>query len=202
MTKKVLILFAHPLYEKSRVHTALVRAIPRIPEVTFHDLYEFYPDFNINIEHEQQLLLQHDIIIWQHPFYWYSVPPMLKQWIDMVLEYGWAYGRGGTKLQDKWVMNVLSAGGPYEAYAADARNRFTVREFLAPLEQTVRLCHMHFLPPFVVHGTHKITTDLIDNQAHRYRNLIEHLVAGTALLDDYQGMEYINQNTKTVTDGR
>ena len=84
---KILILFAHPLYEKSRIHKALKKAIPETSDITFRDLYELYPDFNINIKQEQQLLIDHDIIIWQHPVYWYSVPPLLKQWIDMVLEF-------------------------------------------------------------------------------------------------------------------
>src|SRR6188474_2192706 len=127
MSKKVLVIFAHPLFEKSRVHASLVKSIPRISEVTFHDLYEFYPDFNINIRYEQEQLKQHDVIILQHPFYWYSVPPILKQWIDMVLEYGWAYGKNGTALQGKWMLNAFSTGGPHHAYGREGRNRFTIR---------------------------------------------------------------------------
>ena len=39
----------------------------------------------------------HDVVIFQFPLFWYSTPPILKQWQDIVLEYGWAYGEGGTK---------------------------------------------------------------------------------------------------------
>jgi glutathione-regulated potassium-efflux system ancillary protein KefG len=191
---RVLVIFAHPLFEKSRVQTALVRAIPRLPEVTFHDLYECYPDFNISIRHEQQLLASHDIIVLQHPLYWYSVPPMIKQWIDMVLEHGWAYGKGGTALTGKWFMNAISSGGPYEAYQPEGRNRFTLRHFLAPLEQTARLCNMEYLPPFVVHGTHKLTEEDIHIQAESYGSFISHLVSGTATLEELSSLEYVNQN--------
>ena len=79
----------------------LVQQIPAIPEITFHDLYEKYPDFNIDVENEKRLLADHQIIIWHHPFYWYSAPPLLKQWIDLVLEFGWAYGPGGNALEGK-----------------------------------------------------------------------------------------------------
>ena len=67
----------------------------RLRGVTFHDLYELYPDFDVQVEQEQELLISHDMIILQHPFYWYSCPPLLKQWIDLVLEHGWAYGKEG-----------------------------------------------------------------------------------------------------------
>ena len=59
---------------------------------------------------KRTLLLENDIIIFQHPFYWYSSPAMLKEWQDLVLEFGFAYGPGGTALQGKMMMNVISTG--------------------------------------------------------------------------------------------
>jgi glutathione-regulated potassium-efflux system ancillary protein KefG len=50
---KVLILFAHPRLEKSRVNRMLIKHIPKRDNITFHDLYENYPDFNIDIEYEK-----------------------------------------------------------------------------------------------------------------------------------------------------
>ena len=96
MNNKVLIIFSHPRFERSINNSILVQSVPKLPDITFHDLYEKYPDFNIDIESEKNLLSDHNIIIWQHPFYWYSSPPLLKQWIDLVLEFGWAYGPGGN----------------------------------------------------------------------------------------------------------
>ncbi|RYE35767.1 MAG: NAD(P)H oxidoreductase, partial [Sphingobacteriales bacterium] len=93
---RVLILFAHPAFEKSRVHRPMVKQVLKLEGITFHDLYESYPDYDIDLDREQELLLRHDVIVFQHPFYWYSCPAILKQWQDLVLEHGWAYGRGGT----------------------------------------------------------------------------------------------------------
>lgn len=81
---RVLILFAHPRLEKSRANRALLDRMPRHAGITFHDLYEHYPDFNIDIRREQALLEKHDIVVLHHPFYWYSVPPLLKQYFDLV----------------------------------------------------------------------------------------------------------------------
>ena len=96
----------------------LVQQIPDIPEITFHDLYEKYPDFNIDIENEKKLLADHQIIIWHHPFYWYSAPPLLKQWIDLVLEFGWAYGPGGDALEGKILFQLHHYGRASDQHTA------------------------------------------------------------------------------------
>lgn len=169
---RVLILFAHPALERSRVQARMVRHAAHLDGITFRDLYQLYPDFEINVKKEQQLLLEHDFIIWQHPFYWYSAPPLLKQWLDLVLEHNWAYGSHGHALTGKYVFNAISAGASQPVYTRAGRNRFTVREFLAPFEQTARLCKMEYLPPFVVHGTHRITDSDADFYAVQYEQLL------------------------------
>ena len=131
--RRVLVLFAHPVLERSRVNRRLVGAVRDVENVTVHDLYEAYPTLSINVPKEQELLLSHDVIVFQHPFYWYSVPAILKEWQDLVLEHGWAYGAGGTRLRDKITLNVVSTGGPANAYRKGGYNRFTVRELLAPV---------------------------------------------------------------------
>ena len=175
---RVLILFAHPTLERSRVHRALLRRIPDHPDITFHDLYEEYPRLDIDVEREQALLLDHDVIVFQHPFYWYSTPPILKQWQDLVLEHGWAYGSEGKQLAGKDFLSIITAGGGEPAYCSAGYNRFTVRQLLAPLEQTAQLCGMNFLPPFVVFGTHQIDASGIDAAAGQYRTLLDALSAG------------------------
>jgi glutathione-regulated potassium-efflux system ancillary protein KefG len=85
-------------------------------------LYEAYPRLDIDVEHEQKLLLEHDVIIFQHPFYWYSTPPILKQWQDLVLQHGWAYGSTGTALQGKTFLSAISAGAGEGAYCSAGYN--------------------------------------------------------------------------------
>lgn len=190
--RKILILFAHPRLEKSRTNFALLQHIPTQDNITFHDLYELYPNFNIDIEREKQLLLEHDIIIWHHPFYWYSCPPLLKQWIDMVLEFGWAYGPGGTHLEGKVVFNVITTGGARDAYSSSGYNRFTIRELLSPFEQTARLCGMTYLPPFAVQGTHRLSLEQITYYAGQYSILMNKLSEGSFNTEKVQHMLFLN----------
>lgn len=174
--RRVLILFAHPVLERSRVNRRLLDAVKGLDGVTIQDLYEEYPTMSIDVEREQELLLAHDVIVFQHPFYWYSGPAILKEWQDLVLEHGWAYGRGGTHLRGKITLNVISTGGPETAYHKDGYNRFTMRELLAPWDQTAHLCGMTFLAPYAVHAALKVTSDAdVATAKAGYRRLVEAL---------------------------
>ena len=188
----ILILFAHPRFEKSRANRALLQRIDDLPQVTVHDLYEEYPHFNINVEREKALLIDHQIIIWHHPFYMYSAPALLKQWIDLVLEYGWAHGREGDFLKDKMIFNTLTSGGTREVYATTGYNRFTIGEFLLPFNQTATLCKMIYLPPFVVQGTHLLTDGVLASYADLYRILLERLIQGDFVLETMKRFAFMN----------
>ncbi|MBS1122502.1 MAG: kefF [Deltaproteobacteria bacterium] len=157
--RRILILLAHPVLERSRVNRRLVDEVRHLDGVTIHDLYEAYPTLSINVAREQALLLAHDVIVFQHPFYWYSSPAILKEWQDLVLEHGWAYGEGGTQLRGKITFNAITTGGPEAAYRKGGYNRFTIRELLAPWEQTAYLCGMTYLAPFAVHAALRVVGD-------------------------------------------
>ncbi|HYC29849.1 MAG TPA: NAD(P)H-dependent oxidoreductase [Chitinophagaceae bacterium] len=190
---RVLLLFAHPALEKSRIHARLIRNLSQSEGIFFHDLYEAYPDFDIDVRREQQLLLENDLVIWQHPFYWYSAPALIKQWQDLVLEHNWAYGSSGRMLQGKKILNAISCGGRSEAYSSEGRNRFTIRQLLAPFEQTARLCGMNYLPPFVVHGTHRLGAAEIEAYGQQYEQAVA-LLAGNGVSDDeYDKVGYLNE---------
>ena len=182
--RRVLVILAHPVLERSQVNRRLVAVAEAVEGVTVHDLYETYPTLHLNVKREQELLVKHDVVIFQHPFYWYSAPALVKEWQDLVLEYGWAYGRGGDKLKGKITLNAISTGGPVFAYKKDGYNRFTIRELLAPFDQTAHLCGMKYLAPFVLHSSLRVETDEhIAPHAAEYRRLLE------ALRDDTLDVE-------------
>jgi glutathione-regulated potassium-efflux system ancillary protein KefG len=195
----ILILFAHPAFEKSRVNRYLVEAVQGLEAVTVHDLYETYPDFHINIKFEQDLLLSHDIIVFQHPFYWYSSPAILKEWQDLVLEHGFAYGKKGKALQGKKFLTAITTGGGEQSYQREGYNRFTVRELLAPFEQTAALCGMEYLPPFVVQGTHALQEQpQITKHATDYRMLITALRDNAVNWEQLRQLKHLNHNLDAI----
>ncbi len=192
--RKVLVQLAHPVLERSRVNRRLLAAIRGLPNITINDLYETYPTFEIDVKREQELLVAHDVIVFQHPFYWYSTPAILKEWQDLVLEHGWAYGVGGDKLRGKLTCNVISTGGPASAYQQGGRNRFTMRQLLSPWDQTAYLCGMKFLAPFTVHGSFRLGSDAdVVPHSRAYRRLLEALRDDTIDLEAAAAAQLLNE---------
>jgi glutathione-regulated potassium-efflux system ancillary protein KefG len=198
---RVLVLFAHPALRRSRVNRRLVEAVRDLEGVTVHDLYEAYPDLDIDVRHEQRLLDDHAVVILQHPFYWYSTPAILKEWQDLVLEHGWAYGHEGRALRGKLLMTATTTGGGEQSYCRAGSNFFTMRELLAPIEQTARLCGMRYLPPFVVHGTHALAEPDLARHAADFRRVVEALRDGRLDFESAGGLARINADLDAVIEG-
>ncbi len=174
----VLILFAHPAFSRSKINRALVHAAHDVGGITIHDLYETYPDFLIDVPAEQRLLEQHQHIVLQHPFYWYSSPAIIKEWLDLVLTYGWAFGQSGTALHGKTLAHSISAGGAMEDYQRGGQNHFTIRELLAPFAQTARLCGMNYAQAHVVHDSNNLNDTELPICVQGYRHWLENLRDG------------------------
>lgn len=157
MSKKVLLISVHPSFHQSIANRALSQAAEELEFVRVHSLYESYPDFQIDRKHEQDLLLEHDVIAFLHPFYWYSTPALMKEWLDVVLEYGFAYGPGGTRLQSKIWKQFITTGGSDQAYQPEGSNRFRMEELLKPFDQTAHLCKMQYLKPWILHSANDLS---------------------------------------------
>ena len=171
---RVLIYYAHPGHKHSHVNRVMARAARKVAEITFVDLYEQYPRFGIDCDREQQRLIDHDVIVFQFPMFWYSTPSIVKEWEDIVLEHGFAYGAGGDKLDGKRMLLAITAAGSADAYTDDGYQHYPIRTFLTPLEQTARLCNMSFAPPYVLYGSLRAPdAGVVEPHVEGYIRLIE-----------------------------
>ncbi|KUE78268.1 glutathione-regulated potassium-efflux system oxidoreductase KefF [Aeromonas schubertii] len=190
--KRILVLFAHPALQKSRANRSLLQAISDLEGVTLHDLYQTYPDQLIDVKREQALLAEHDLIVFQHPFYWYSCPAILKEWCDLVLEYGYAYGQEGTALHGKQWLSAITTGGAPESYSEAGYNHRPLLDFLLPFQQTARMCGMTWLPPFVLHSFHKLSEPgAFTRCGQEYRRLLEALRDDRLAQEQLAGRDYL-----------
>jgi glutathione-regulated potassium-efflux system ancillary protein KefF len=171
---EIVVITAHPQMEQSRVNRRMMRAARQVvpapgrPAIEVRDLYSLYPDYLIDIAAEQALLASARLVVWQHPIHWYSMPALMKLWVDDVLAFGWAYGPGGTALRGKDLWLVATTGGPQESYHPNSYNRYFFDAFLPPYEQTAALCGMRFLPPLLLHGAHRLADAEIDRHLSIY----------------------------------
>jgi glutathione-regulated potassium-efflux system ancillary protein KefG len=150
---KTLVVVAHPsLGGSSIANRIIVERVRPLPGVTVRDLHALCPSFRFDVGAEQEALRGADAIVFQFPFYWYSVPGILKEWMDQVLTYGFAYGSTGDKLKGKRFLVSTTVGGPAEAYAPGGYNTFTIGQLLTPLRQMANLTGLRYGAPVVSHG--------------------------------------------------
>jgi len=168
---KTLILLAHPNIEDSVGNKTVINTVRDLENVEVRDLTKLYPDFNIDVEAEQKAMAQADLIIMQYPIYWYNMPPILKQWFDKVLTYGFAFGEG-SKVTGKSIMASVTVGSPESSYPDGEMERI-----LLPLKASAAFCKLNYLPHVASYGIYympergdmDITPVLASAQAHAYK---------------------------------
>lgn len=165
---KTLVLVFHPDLTASRANRRLTEEMEKQANVTVHRVYEAYPDEKIDVAAEQRLLEEHDRIVLQFPFYWYSTPSLLKKWEDAILAYGWAYGSNGDKLKGKELLIAVTTGGAKESYSPDGSVKYTVPELLRPFEVTSNLIGMLYLTPYVFYGVAQMSDEELEQGAKDY----------------------------------
>ena len=168
---KTLVLVFHPHLEKSQVNRKLMDAANETGDVTVVDEYAAYPDFKINVEHEQELIETHDRIVLQFPFYWYSSPALLKEWEDEVITAGWAYA-GAHALKGKELKLVVTTGSDAAKYRKDGEYSHTMEELLSPFEVVAYKVGMNYAEPFLVQGTATIGDAELNQAAADYVSAI------------------------------
>jgi glutathione-regulated potassium-efflux system ancillary protein KefF len=171
----IVVIHAHPYPKRSRAGRALLDAIRSLPDIEIRSLYDLYPDFDIDAGAEQDALARSRLIVLLHPLYWYSVPGLMKHWFDKVLERGWAHGDAGTALAGKHCLWATTLGGDASTYAA-CGSPSTFCNYIAPLEQSARLCGLEWEEPFVVFDADRIADDALADEAARFRARVERFV--------------------------
>nr|WP_287855562.1 NAD(P)H-dependent oxidoreductase [Klebsiella sp.] len=152
-----------------------------------------------DITGEQEKLLWADMVIFQFPLWWFSMPAIMKGWIDRVYAYGFAYGVGehsdkhwgdrygeGT-FAGKRAMLIVTAGGWAEHYAPRGING-PIDDILFPIQHGM-LFYPGFdvLPPLVFYRTDKI-------DEHRFNTLRDELAQRLDTLTETAPIPFRRQN--------
>jgi NAD(P)H dehydrogenase (quinone) len=121
-----------------------------------------------DVVREQEKLRWADAVIFQFPLWWYSMPAIMKGWVERVYAYGFGYGVGehsdrrwGDRFGEgvmvgKRAMLLVTAGGWESHYSARGVNG-PINDLLFPIHHGI-LYYPGFdvLPPFTVFRTGKI----------------------------------------------
>ncbi|PTM38869.1 NAD(P)H-dependent oxidoreductase [Bosea sp. 124] len=178
MTKTLILLF-HPHFERSRANKALCEGARNLPETEIVDMQALYPDGQIDADAEVARLLAADSIVLQFPVQWYSTPPLLKAWQDVVLTrmFYIAYESEGAKLAGKPLLIAATAGNVRPAYAAEGINLFPLRDLLKPLQATANRCALNWHEPFLIYNAHKADDEALQAASEHFAVRLSRLAA-------------------------
>ncbi|MEL5879224.1 NAD(P)H-dependent oxidoreductase [Cereibacter sphaeroides] len=130
---------------------------------------------------EQEKLRRADLLILQFPLWWFTMPAILKGWVDRVFAHGFAYGVGehsdrrwgdrygeGT-FAGKRAMLIVTAGGWETHYSARGING-PIEDLLFPIHHGI----LHYpgydvLPPFLVYRADRLDQAGFQEVAERLR---------------------------------
>lgn len=150
--KNILVISGHPNLSESIGNATILDAVATaLPEAEIRYLDRLNRAGKFDIQAEQEALLKADTIVWQFPFSWYSLPGIMKSWLDEVFVHGFAHG-STAKLGGKKLLLSFTTGAPQALYAAEGFFGHRVEDYLAQFETTARLCNMPLLAPVYTCG--------------------------------------------------
>ena len=122
---KVLIISGHTDPKDSVVNNEILdRLSVTLPEAEIVRLADLYTHKPIDVAREQQRLVEADIVVFQFPLFWFSIPSLLQRWIEEVWLRGFSHGSTGTALKGKKLILSFTVGAPEEVYINDNGNAF------------------------------------------------------------------------------
>jgi NAD(P)H dehydrogenase (quinone) len=146
-----------------------------------------------DVKAEIDKLLWADVLILQFPLWWFTMPAILKGWVDRVFAYGFAYGVGehsetrwgdrygeGT-LSGKRAMLIVTAGGWEEHYSPRGVNG-PIDDLLFPINHGILYYPGYdVLPPFVAYRVDRFDEAGFDSAAERLRGRMRTLATTTPI---------------------
>jgi NAD(P)H dehydrogenase (quinone) len=135
-----------------------------------------------DIAAEQEKLLAADAVILQFPLWWFSMPAIMKGWVDRVFTNGFGYGSGSSwrrygegMLEGRRAMVVVTTGAG-EPHLSDRGINGDIDDLLFPINHGILFyAGMEVLPPVVVNGTVRLDEDGYAEAVARLRGRLERL---------------------------
>lgn len=156
---------------------------PTEPEQYFLAQNKAYQNHQLTeaIDIEINKLSQADHIFLQFPFWWFSVPAIMKGWLDKVLVKGFAYDAGKVfangLLKGKTASLILTTQSPESAYQPDGVHGATIDIFLHHIHHTMRFVGIAPLAPFVAYGAFNLEGEQQEKIKEQFRGYLQEMIA-------------------------
>jgi len=151
--------------------------------------------FADDIEAELQKLEWCDLLILQFPLWWFSMPAILKGWVDRVFAAERVYGRGkwydSGVFAGKKAMLSLTTGSGADSYDVDGLHG-DIHRILYPINHGIlRFVGFDVLPPFISWSPAHVSDEDRRAELLRYRSTLDAIEELSPItypsLDEYDG---------------
>jgi len=116
--------------------------------------------FTPELAAEMEKLFWADLLIFQFPLWWFSLPAILKGWVDRVFAMGFSYDLGRAYdsgfFPKKKGMLVLTTGGPAAAYTPEGKNGYMPDVLLHINRGMLHFLGLQVLPPFIAYAAARV----------------------------------------------
>lgn len=163
---KTLVIFSHSYQEQSVSNKAIAEEYVKAG-FEVRNLEVLYPDGKIDVASEQAAVEAADVIVFQHPVFWYSMPPMLKKWQDEVQTYGWAYGSERQAMAGKKFLHAYTTGGSIDKYDDE-----TIKGLSASFRASAAFTSMEWLEPMGNFGLLALTNPNAEAEARTFASKV------------------------------
>lgn len=140
--------------------------------VMLSDLYAH----EFSLEAEQLKIARANHIILQFPLWWFSMPAIMKDWMDRVFTNGFAYDTGKTfvdgLLRGKTASLVITMQSPFTAYKKNGAHGHELDDFLLPIHHTLRFTGIENQPSFTVYDAHQLDEIRFQSVMDDYKNYL------------------------------
>lgn len=172
----VLVLYAHPYPDRSRVNRQLLRGIAELAAVEIRSLYDLYPDFAIDVAAEQEAVARHRALVLQHPLYWHLPPAAMVMWLEKVLLHGWAFGAEARAFSGKRCWWVVTIGSGEMQFLGDDPTAPPREAYETAVRHALERCGATWLAPMIIANAHALDKTELARQSAEYRAALTELV--------------------------
>ena len=138
-------------------------------QVNAHQAGSFAPE----LKAEMDKLQWADFVLFQFPLWWFSLPAILKGWVDRVFAMGFSYDIGRAYdtgfFRQKRGMLALTTGGPLMTYGATGKNGDIEQLLLHINRGMLYFLGMEVLPPFIAYSAARVAPEQRAQYLEAYR---------------------------------
>ena len=170
--KKTLVLFAHPFLEFSNSNKELTNFYERHQQFTFRDLYEEYPDFHIPAFRERKRLVNYDRFILHFPIIWFGMPPLLRLWLDEVVDGNWVNGNSKNPFENKEIYILVTTRSKERSFGKNGKHGYTIEEMISGLLVTLKIFKANVKNIYIVYESENLSKKEIIHHKQKFVEIL------------------------------